>query len=326
MAQVITAPNSGASPKTPAKPAVPVAVTTTKPTAAPIKPAPEFTAAETRWMNNLIAAGVPLTQNEKTQIKNLLSIPDSSLTEAFDLIRTFSSFQTRFGGFDTAYSSGAVSNVREYKALEKSYKTKMSEYLYDAAPTFSTNANIADLINKSVSVSEVGDRLALAYNLHAAAPAAYKRALNEAGVTIGYQIAFLVDPEKGAALANQASADFMRQIDISTRAAQKGINISDAQSKLISDQIASDFTGYSATQVDAEIARRTRIAEGRAQTDTRLSGFDNTAYNSFEALNADVANNTDATLLSKKRAERERARFGGTSGIQQGSLNVRRDL
>ena len=297
----------------------------TPPAVAPIVE-PPISPEEKRFIANLPKAIPGITSAEIAKIKEVLTRAGASLNEAFDVMRGLDSFKARYTGFETVYAAGTVETIKEYKALEKDYKTKMSKYLGATASNFSSKEQIGDLINNRVSVQEVGDRLALAYNLHAAAPAEYKKALSDAGVTTDYQIAFIVDPVQGELLANQASADFLRQITVATRAQQRGINIDAAQAKLISNQVASDFAGYSPEQMDAEINRRTRMAGVRAQTDTRLSGFDNTAYNSFEALNVDVAGNTDSALLSKKRAEREKARFGGTSAVVQGSLNVQRNL
>jgi hypothetical protein len=287
---------------------------------------PPVTPEEKRFIANLPKAVPGITPAEIAQIKAVLTRAGSSLEEAFDVMRGLASFKARYTGFETVYAAGTVGSVREYKALEKDYKNKISKYLGGTAPNFSSNEQIGDLINNRVSVKEVDDRLALAYNLHAAAPAAYKKALSDAGVTTDYQIAFIVDPVQGELLANQASADFLRQVTVATRAQQRGINIDAAQAKLISDQVASDFADYSSTQMDAEINRRVRMAGLRAQQDTRLSGFDSEQYDAFEALSADVANSNDAALMSQRRAERERARFGGTSAVRQGSLNVQRNL
>jgi hypothetical protein len=59
-----------------------------------------------------------------------------------------------------------------------------------------------------------------------------------------------------------------------------------------------------------------------AATQSRLAYLEKGAYSDREALAATIEGDQQAILASEKRAQREQARFGGSSGLSSSSLKT----
>jgi hypothetical protein len=281
-----------------------------------------------RWREFARAAIPNITDEEIRQIdKEVIdSVGRPSRDSILNVIRNLASYKARYPAFSYMYNSGQLQSESQYRALETEYRKVVSEYLGDASDIMSTPDKLAQFMTNDVSVVEVRDRLVQASNLLATAPEEYKQSLSELyGIDENYQLAFLVDPETTKPALDKKANDMVRATTLATRARQEGLSISAQDVQNLTAETQSMFGDRSFAAADVEVANAMKRAALMAQQDRRLAAIEQTQYSDIEAVGAQFGD-IESAMQSQRRAERERARFGGSAGVGATSLGTERNF
>lgn len=245
-----------------------------------------------QWGTNTDVIGMKLkdTDQYKTRFKGLLSLQQKGITD--------------------------VSNEAEYIALESKYRqvfrdAGLQSYLGAAGsqPELDSLAKLAS--DYSVSVNEVQSRVSDAQRVANDTAPEVKDALQRFyGVGPAQLVQYVLDPAKTTEQIN-------RQVNAgltSGYAARQNLNLDQS----VSEQIA-NISGSNDMNV-AGLQGQLANAADVAKSTKRLADIDQTTLTDSEIAQNEFNLNTDASSKIKKLQSSERAKFGGTSGIQTGSL------
>jgi hypothetical protein len=170
------------------------------------------------------------------------------------------------------------------------------------------------MIGNEVSPKEVQDRAQLAQDLARAADPNIRQSLmdfykvGEGGVTAYFLNADAALPllEKSAKAAEIAGIGKTYGFNEFGMAEAEALGVKDTYAKLSQSDMTKAF------------GRASQLAA----TQSRLAYLEKGQYSDREALAATIEGDQQAILASEKRAQREQARFGGSSGLSAGSLKT----
>lgn len=230
-------------------------------------------------------------------------------------------YDKRFPGMTALQQRGQAISEQEYVRLEAQYRDVLSSYGLPKT-MFDSPADYGKFIGGGVSVNEVTDRVIAAKQMLDSSNPSVLRALQSYyGVGKDTALAYLLDADKAQDVIRQQ----VRQAQIGGMANQYGFNV-DAQEAA---QYAGSATGQAFDPFDTRTSGKLgdvfQSAAEIARRESVLAGIDREAYSSDDALGA-VFGDQKKALASRKRAERERARFAGSSAATNTSLGVERNL
>ena len=281
-----------------------------------------------RWKTYLREALPDITDGEMNQIVNVIKETKgrASRETLLNAMRSMPSHKVRYPAFSYMYNNENVNSERQYRSLETNYRRTMVEYLGEAAGPLATPEKLAQLMTNDVSPDETRDRLVQASNLLTTAGLEYNDSLRELyGIDDNYQLAFLIDPETAKPMIDKMANDRLRAATLATRAAQEGLRLDREAVLNLADETQSMFGDLTVARTDVEVSNKMKQAALLAQQDRRLAAIEGQQYRDVEAVEA-AFGDVEAALSSQRRGERERARFGGTSGIGATSLSTQRNL
>jgi hypothetical protein len=170
------------------------------------------------------------------------------------------------------------------------------------------------LIGNEVSAKEYQDRLQVGQDLARATSPGIRTALQEFwNVGEGGITAYVLDPDRALALI-QKQAKAAQFVGLGREKGFKLEGMTAAQAEQIAGTEA--YSKLSALQMEQALGQAQRLRE----TQSRLTGIEGETYSEQEALKAVIEGSPEALLASQQRAQREGARFGGTSGLTGSSL------
>jgi hypothetical protein len=176
---------------------------------------------------------------------------------------------------------------------------------------YDTAAELGAFITNQVAPDELNKRIVAAKRIvESADPSLRQAAWDYYGIDTAHAVAYALDPTKAQPLIDKQ----MQIIETGAAASRYGFNLDlNAASGLTSDPLVENLD---------PVSLRQRFGQARdlANTDARLSAIDGLGYSQQDALDAVLLDNTDKQMASRQRAEREAARFGGTSGFGSASL------
>lgn len=247
------------------------------------------------WLNTKIMAG----ETEEAVFVQMYDQPE---------------YKTRFPGMEGLRKKGKAITEDAYMKIEDAY-TQVARFFDLPAGFYDGAEDFGDLIGKQVSAKEYQDRLQAAQDVSKSADPAIRQALTDLyQVSEGGITAYFANADKALPiLQKQAKAAQIRGIARTAKftdlaaagtAALESLAGREAYAKLSEAQLAQGFG-------QADILR---------QTQQRLAAIEGTTFTEQQALSAVIEQNQQELLASQKRAQREQARFGGTSGLTGTSL------
>lgn len=278
-------------------------------------------------------AGVTLTKPELDRLMEMRRDKKMSARDIITEVRndpdTFTSYHARFPNIVQLLNDGKIRGEREYRLQESAYRKVMIDYGIAADSPLLSSKNMSQLMLNEVSPVEVEDRVATASNLLASTGGEggyFSKALEEYyGITRDLQLAFVLDPDSTTPLIDKRAQEVMRGATLGARAAQYGINLSNAELYRLAADTSSRYDGYTGQQVDADVSRAMQTAGQLAQQDSFLAGVDRESYDTADAAFAAMGNQ-QKVMESERRKQREKDRFSGTSGVGSGSLSQARNM
>ena len=233
------------------------------------------------------------------------------------IVQNSETFKARFKANDERIARGEKPLAPlEYVKLEETFKQYMGQAglpkgFYDSTDDFQ------DWIGKGVSAAEVQGRVQVAADAYDAAKAndpGTLQALAEQGIDRDHVMAFFLDPDKGGSVVDKAMQ--LKSAKVQGSGYNFGVNVS----KGTADTLA----GQGISQQDAQ----QNFGQVAAQKDSaeRLSGVygDGVSEQDLITESFGMSGAADVSRRKKKLASQERATFGGTSGIGQGSLSQKK--
>ena len=229
------------------------------------------------------------------------------------------SYKTRFKGLLTLQQKGItdINNEAEYIATESQYRSVfrdagLQDFLGAAGSQGEIDAIAKLATDYSVSVNEVKSRVADAQRVANDTAPEVKDALQRFyGVGPAQLVQYVLDPAKTTEQIN-------RQVNAgltSGYAARQNLNLDQS----VSEQIA-NISGGNDLNLQG-LQGQLRNAADVATSTKRLADIDQTSLTDSEIAQNEFNLSTDASQKIKKLQSSERAKFGGTSGIQTGSLS-----
>lgn len=244
------------------------------------------------------------------EVTELATDPTKTDAERYVALYDTQAYKQRFPAMKYVQQQGWGWSEKDYMTHEQSYKEKL---LGAGLPSgfYDSRQDYANWIEQGVSPDEIGRRVAAAQRIVNGADQSLKdTALGYYGVDSGHMLAYVLDPEKAQPIIDKQ----MRAIEFGAAANAAQFNIDKTNAEALS----------SAPQIEnidpATLRARFGDAKVLADQNKRLSSIEGTDYSSTEAIRAQVLNDTQASLASQQRAERERARFGGAAAFQAKSL------
>jgi hypothetical protein len=224
-------------------------------------------------------------------------------------LREHDSYKERFKGNASRIKNGyGAMSEAEYITVESDIRKKMRAFGLDDA--FYTNGRIATLIGGDVSSDEVGDRLTKAKKIVDSADSNIKSSLTSLyGASLGDLIGYVLDP----ALASEGL----------TRKINAGVAYGVAKGNgLELDATLSEQVGE-LTYGDERTARQTLGQAGElARSVRRLQTMeDDISLTDADVVEQQFGLDEEAGRKVKKLQSRERARFSGSGGAFEGTLN-----
>lgn len=293
-----SAPPAPATPTTPAQPSM-----TSEQMAARVKASDRLAAQVNAWgfpqiatwLNGKIMAG----ETEEAVFVQMYDQPE---------------YKTRFPGMKALRDKGKAITEDAYMKIEDAY-TQTARFFDIPAGFYDSAEDFGNLIANQVSAKEYQDRLQAAQDVAKSADPAIRKALtdlyqvSEGGITAYFLSADKALPiiqkqAKAATIRGLASTSRFSDIATAGAATLEQLAGREAYAKLSEAQLAQGFG-------QADILR---------QTQQRLAALEGTTFTEQQALSAVIEQNQQELLASQKRAQREQARFGGTSGVTATSL------
>jgi len=238
-------------------------------------------------------------------------------------LRETQAYNRRFTGMADLIERGQFMSEAEYIVQERSYRNLMAQYdlptgFYDSYDDFGR------FIANGVSVKELDDRIITAQTiLDEDAPAEYKQALQSLyGVNDGDMLAYVLDGDK----AQDAIQRRLRTASFAGAAAQGGFDsLNESQASAYAASLGAEFDNMT-QQERIELERRTQTAGVIADRDQFLASIEgDDSFQREDLLDVEFLGDVDKGLASQRRAERERGRFTGRSGVGRGALGRRQD-
>lgn len=253
------------------------------------------------------------------QIESLIDNWGTNVNVIAERLRQTEPYKQRFKGLITMQGKGIpdIRNEAEYLALESQYRqvfreAGLSNYLGDAG-TQGEYDSIAKLVGDfSLSVNEVKDRVTDAQRVVAETPQEVRDSLQRYyNVSPGDLTAYVLDPTRAATdIQRKANAAIVG--GYATRAGLDfGAGVSERVGELLGGE--RDIMG---TQIEPQL---TQIA-GTQRATERLAKLERGTLTAEETALAELDLDAIAKQKVKGLQSRERARFGGTSGVTTGSL------
>jgi len=273
----------------------------------------------TQWLpiiDKWIADGVADASNGEEIIVKMLSTSKETLPNSTQTVSDL--FNQRFPGFAAANTGGQNMTLAEYRQFEQGAISAMQRY---NLPTemYDNPADLAKLVTGRVSLQEVDDRIATAKRaLDSSDPSVVDAFQRYYGVGRGDLLAYMLDGEKGQKIIEQRA----KTAEIGGSAARYGFTLSEQQASGFSNQgLLGSMSGTNSALRGQAEQYMSQAADLRDQ-DTRLSAIDKEDYSANDAIDT-VFGDRNKELKSQKRAERETARFKGSSGVTATSLSRR---
>ena len=246
--------------------------------------------------------------------------PDRVMME----FRNSETYNNRFTGMKALMDRGQFMNEAQYIELERGYRNLMDQWdlpkgFYDSYDDFGA------FIGNGVSVKELDDRITSAMTiLDEDTDENYRQALRDMGAGDGDLLAYVIDGEKAQSLittklraaAFGGAARRTRAFgDIGTEAMER-----------YGKTLGAEYDNMTAEEM-AQLNRRVGVSSEIAERDSFLASLENdTAFQKADILDAEFLGDVDKTMASQRRAERERGRFQGVSGVGRNALGSRRSI
>jgi hypothetical protein len=239
----------------------------------------------------------------------------NDVSEAQTLIELYDqpAYKLRFPGMAKLRTKNRTITEAQYIGLENQIVETLRFFDLPAG-FYDDRATMGKMIENEVSPKEVQDRAQMAQDLARSADPNTRNALMDFyKVGEGAITAYFLNPDKALPLLQKAAkaasiagigktygfADF-------GMAEAEQLGVQEAYAKLSESDMTKAF-GQASTL---------------AQTQSRLAYLDKETYSDREALDAILEGDQRAIMASTKRAKREQARFGGSSGLSAGSLRT----
>lgn len=226
------------------------------------------------------------------------------------LLQDTQAYKERFAGNEIRRKAGLpVLSPAEYLSVESSYRQIMSTAglppgYYDSHEDFST------WIGADVSPAEVNGRVQAAADTVYRMDDGTKRTLFEwYGLQPDDLVGYLLDPERGYAQVQAA----YRGTRIGGAAASAGLRLSRARG----EELGAMTAGTSLEELGGLTERYLE----RATEGAKLGSIYGIDYGEEEAAAETFTGAAGAATTRKKLTQRERAEFGGSAGVTQGSLS-----
>ena len=220
-------------------------------------------------------------------------------------------YQRRFPAMAALRQRGRAITEAEYMAVERSYRDSLAAYglagsVYDQQDTFTR------LIESEVSVRELEERISDAKMVVDSTDPNVKNALlTNYGISSADLLTYALDP-KGR------GKDYVERLARSATLQGIAKSMSLSMSKAYTESLAMDSAFDNSTEADYRDAMSN--VSDLATTQKRLAAIDRERFSDQDAADVVVKRDSKKILASRARAQREAARFGGTSGISSGTL------
>lgn len=241
-------------------------------------------------------------------------VADPNLTEAQVLTQVYDlpSYKARFPAMDYLRKTGQVWTEAQYFQQEAAYKRVLDANNLPAG-FYDTPSDFAKWIENSVAPDELNKRIVAAQRIvESSDPSLRQAAMDYYGIDTAHAVAYALDPEKAQPLIDKQ----MRIIEAGAAGNRYGFNLNlDQATAITTDPLTENLD---------PVSLRQRFGQARdlANTDARLSAIDGLDYTQQDALDAVLRDDQAKQLQSRQRAEREAARFSGTSGFGSKSLKA----
>jgi hypothetical protein len=239
----------------------------------------------------------------------------NDVSEAQTLIEIYDqpAYKLRFPGMDSLRKKNRTIDEKTYIGLENQIVQTLKFFDLPAG-FYDDRATLGKMIGNEVSPKEVQDRAQLAQDLSRAADPNIRKSLmdlykvGEGGITAYFLNADAALPllEKSAKTAEIAGIGKTYGFNEFGLAEAEALGVKDTYAKLSQSDMTKAF------------GRASQLAA----TQSRLAYLEKGAYSDREALAATIEGDQQAILASEKRAQREQARFGGSSGLSSASLRT----
>ena len=219
----------------------------------------------------------------------------------------------RFPAMKTLASKGRAVNEATYISMERGYEQVLRAYGVDTA-TFGTRSELGKYIGAEVSPVEFEQRVQIAKDRVDKNTDVTAALQDYYGVTKGGAIAFLLNPELGMDIVKKEA----RAAEIGAAATAAGFGEFAGKANV---GVAESFVNASGTQDLVSLKSEFGKARNLANIQNRLAQIESDkTYKDLNAVTAVIGQDTAELLQSQRRAAREAARFGGSSGVTTQSL------
>jgi len=240
-------------------------------------------------------------------------LADASQEEILLELYNQPAYKARFPGMAELRSKNRAITEAEYIKIENQYSQTLR--FFDLPAGFKDDrATFGKLIGGEVSAKELQDRAQIAQDMSKTTNPEIRDALkNFYNVGEGAITAYFLDSNAALPiLQKQAKA-----------AAIAGIGKVSGFSQFGKDEaIATASNAAYANLSESDLVKNFGVAANLRDTQQRLSYLENNNYSDREALQAVIESDQQAILASQRRAAREVARFGGSSGLGSASLKT----
>ena len=243
-----------------------------------------------------------------SQILNDVSTEDT-LIKLYDQ----PAYKARFPGMEQLRKKNRVITESQYIGLENQVVETLKFFDLPAG-FYDDRATLGKIIGNEVSPKEVQDRAQMAQDLARAADPNVRSALmdfykvGEGAITAYFLNADAALPllQKSAKAAEIAGIGKTYGFNQFGMAEAEALGVKDTYAKL----------------TESDLTKAFGQASQLATTQARLAAIEQGTYSDREALAATIEGDQQAVLASEKRAKREQARFGGSSGVGSYSLRT----
>ena len=222
-------------------------------------------------------------------------------------------YKDRFPAMATLAANGRAVNEATYISMERGYEQVLRAYGVDTA-TFGTRAQLGKYIGAEVSPVEFEQRVQIAKDRVDKNTDVTSALQDYYGVSKGGAIAFLLDPNLGMDIVKKEA----RAAEIGAAATAAGFGEFAGKANV---GVAESFVNASGTQDLMSLKAEFGKARNLANVQGNIAAIEgDKTYKDLNAVTAIVGQDTEELLRSQRRAAREAARFGGSSGVSAQSL------